>query len=321
MTVRSISSITWDGDQVLIEDRTDGSTNSNYLNDETHTGGLLGRVMYTHGAGLDSPLNVIKGSTYLSLHANWRGQYEAGHTSSGTPCSASSGCASIAWPGGASTAEGRAPQSAAATDWVGNLITGSADGSGLQYRRNRYYDPATGRFTQADPIGLGGGTNLYGFANGDPVNNTDPFGLCVPFCSALALAEGGALAGTAVFPGVGTVVGAVAGAVVGAIGGIFAGKWLAGKMASEQAAPLPGGLTGTEPRETAGRINTTGSGNPEETFDKLTGGTSTTSPEGHRVGANGVRLRAGTATEGPRIDIPAKGARKHETVHYPPTSP
>ena len=36
-------------------------------------------------------------------------------------------------------------------------------------------------FTQEDPIGLAGGLKLYGFANGDPVNFSDPFGLC-PVC-------------------------------------------------------------------------------------------------------------------------------------------
>jgi uncharacterized protein RhaS with RHS repeats len=33
-------------------------------------------------------------------------------------------------------------------------------------------------FTQIDPIGLAGGLNLYGYAGGDPVNFSDPFGLC-----------------------------------------------------------------------------------------------------------------------------------------------
>jgi len=54
------------------------------------------------------------------------------------------------------------------------------DATGQFYMRNRYYDPNSGQFTQEDPLGLAGGLNLYGFANGDPVNFSDPFGLC-PF--------------------------------------------------------------------------------------------------------------------------------------------
>ena len=65
--------------------------------------------------------------------------------------------------------------------WAGSLVEHGAGASGLLYRRNRYYDPASGRFTQQDPIGLGGGLNVYGFAGGDPVNYSDPFGLsCEP---------------------------------------------------------------------------------------------------------------------------------------------
>jgi RHS repeat-associated protein len=66
--------------------------------------------------------------------------------------------------------------------WHGTLLEHKRDGAGLEYARNRVYDPATGRFTQEDPIGLAGGLNLYGFANGDPINFSDPFGLCVPWC-------------------------------------------------------------------------------------------------------------------------------------------
>jgi RHS repeat-associated protein len=62
--------------------------------------------------------------------------------------------------------------------WWGGLVDGMRDASGQQYKRNRYYDPATGQFTQPDPIGIAGGLNSYGFAAGDPVSYSDPYGLC-----------------------------------------------------------------------------------------------------------------------------------------------
>lgn len=48
----------------------------------------------------------------------------------------------------------------------------------MQCTRNRHYDPKTGRFTQEDANGIAGGLNLYGFADGDPISHSDPFGLC-----------------------------------------------------------------------------------------------------------------------------------------------
>lgn len=52
---------------------------------------------------------------------------------------------------------------------------------------------------QMDPIGLAGGLNLYGFAGGDPVNFSDPFGLCTPApeCFLQAAADWGAKRGGA----------------------------------------------------------------------------------------------------------------------------
>ena len=47
----------------------------------------------------------------------------------------------------------------------------------LYYNRYRDYDPTTGRYIQADPIGLGGGSNPYLYVNGNPVNLIDPLGL------------------------------------------------------------------------------------------------------------------------------------------------
>ena len=62
----------------------------------------------------------------------------------------------------------------------GGVLEGQRDAGGTMYMRNRYYDPATGQFTQTDPIGIAGGLNSYGFANGDPVTYSDPYGLCPP---------------------------------------------------------------------------------------------------------------------------------------------
>ncbi len=84
----------------------------------------------------------------------------------------------VQYPGTAASAYlGWTPRSTP-YEWFGSLVTEQADASGLLYRRNRYYDPKAGRFTQPDPIGIAGGLNSYGYAGGDPVNYSDPFGLC-----------------------------------------------------------------------------------------------------------------------------------------------
>ncbi|MPT51113.1 RHS repeat-associated core domain-containing protein, partial [Delftia sp.] len=49
--------------------------------------------------------------------------------------------------------------------------------TGLSYNLHRYYDAATGRYMQADPIGLEGGWNRFGYVGGDPLSFADPMGL------------------------------------------------------------------------------------------------------------------------------------------------
>jgi RHS repeat-associated protein len=45
--------------------------------------------------------------------------------------------------------------------------------SGLHYNRYRYYEPESGRYISADPIGLAGGINLYAYVK-NPLNYIDP---------------------------------------------------------------------------------------------------------------------------------------------------
>jgi RHS repeat-associated protein len=49
--------------------------------------------------------------------------------------------------------------------------------TGLHYNYHRYYDPRTGRYITPDPIGLLGGINLFPYAQNNPINTIDPFGL------------------------------------------------------------------------------------------------------------------------------------------------
>lgn len=51
------------------------------------------------------------------------------------------------------------------------------DGNGLFYNWHRFYDPRVGRYTKADPIGLEGGWNRFGYVGGNPLGFSDPLGL------------------------------------------------------------------------------------------------------------------------------------------------
>ena len=65
-------------------------------------------------------------------------------------------------------------------DDPGLLVLEGAPGTApitLQHVGHRWYDPSIGRFIQRDPIGLGGGLNVYGCAENNPLASVDPDGL------------------------------------------------------------------------------------------------------------------------------------------------
>ena len=140
---------------------------------------MFGIVAYAHAEGVEQPVGVLTqyaatiGSSgtwgYLTPHANYQGVWSYGTYDSGAPCT-TVGQTCPAWPGYAVTVDGRAQGAETPTyvAWWGDVLRGATTTGGPQYLRSRYYDANTGRFTRLDPVGLGVGMNLYGFAARDP---------------------------------------------------------------------------------------------------------------------------------------------------------
>ncbi|HET7464624.1 MAG TPA: hypothetical protein VFJ82_25505, partial [Longimicrobium sp.] len=160
----SIERLVWDGDQLQWEIRAPGA-DWDYKEDDAATGEYDGRVGYTHGLGIDAPLSLQRightaGTMTVIPHANWRGIFETVTFSNGTLQFCQSGCVNaydIPFTGLNVNGFLEPLHSHTPRHWFGSLLTSQRDASGLLYRRNRMYDPRTGRFTQEDPIGLAGG--------------------------------------------------------------------------------------------------------------------------------------------------------------------
>ncbi|HYW10013.1 MAG TPA: hypothetical protein VE913_23810, partial [Longimicrobium sp.] len=175
----------WDGGAELYEIQMPGGDDSPYLENDvgivelpvtTENSGynvdpnpFYGRVAYTHGLGTDRPLGVIRlgygdllnqsGQVVghrtvvpFGLVPLWsaRGQpdlgvFDDGATAKCEGASTTARCVSVGWAGNwfAYARPRLRPMF-----WHGTLLDDKRDAAGTHYRRNRYYDPSTGRFTQ-----------------------------------------------------------------------------------------------------------------------------------------------------------------------------
>jgi RHS repeat-associated protein len=121
---------------------------------------------YTHGLSVDEPLAELRSGATSYYESDWLGSI--------TSLSNSAGSLSNTY---SYDSYGKLTVS---TGTVSNPFqyTGREfdPETGLYEYRARYYDEGVGRFVSEDPIGFGGGTNLYRYARTNPAGFIDPSG-------------------------------------------------------------------------------------------------------------------------------------------------
>jgi len=132
---------------------------------------------------------------------------------------------SFNWRGGEGSITDRVTHDMEDTEtWETRWSAYTRPSTGLTYMQNRYYEPDTGRFTQADPMPYGpemmwGQNNRWVYCGNDPVNASDPTGLGPQLLFGLGFAIG---FGVGAYLGFSWVVGRPTGVVGAAIAAFIA---------------------------------------------------------------------------------------------------
>ena len=172
LTAATTSTYRYDGLGRRIEKVANGQTKRYVYDGEDilleYDGANVLQTRYTHGPGIDEPIAVTKAGSTLYYHQDGLGTV--------TELTDINGSVAKAY---AYDAYGNMLESPGTVEQPYTYTGRELDQeTGLYYYRARYYDAATGRFLQQDPLRLGGGSvNLYGYVLNSPVGFTDPSGL------------------------------------------------------------------------------------------------------------------------------------------------
>ena len=268
-----------------------------------NTGAMVREYIYLNGAPL-AQITAGSPETVAYLHTDHLGTPRYATNSGGTQVwSWNNDAFGTSTPSGSATVNLRMP---------GQYYDSE---SGLFYNWNRYYNPAIGRYISSDPSGLGGGLNTFGYADQNPVMRIDPTGKIAESVILPCLIASTVLMYIIIEERIKCIQDP---------NSICNERFLNETPelpTSPEVPEIPDKIIGDNPKETKPRTNTDLPGDKfPETVKDLTGGALTpdTNNPGHQVAPNGVRLRPPEEGVGPRIDIPAKGDKPRETIHFPP---
>ncbi|MEA9358605.1 RHS repeat-associated core domain-containing protein [Bacteriovorax sp. PP10] len=184
------------------------------------------QAKFTHGPGIDEPVEMLKGSQKYFYHTDGLGSITALTDGSGNTVQSYSynafGETKVFNGSGAEINPSsmiQSPYGYTGREW--DLETSQ------YYYRARFYDPRMGRFIAVDPIGFNGGdANVYRYVKNNSTFSTDPSGK-IPAVIVVGIV-GGVVGGITGYQGsdakcwVGKFIDAGLGAATGFAGGVFA---------------------------------------------------------------------------------------------------